>query len=106
MLKSELVARLAQKIPQVPVRTVNDSVNQLIELMSNALAHHQRIEIRGFGSFTMKLRKTREAHNPKTGVKIITHEKFSPHFKPGKALKADINAAQATTPLVMSEDLD
>jgi len=103
MLKSELIARLAEKIPHVPVRTVNDSVNHLLQLMSDALTERQRIEIRGFGSFSIKHRQAREAHNPKTGEKVVATEKFSPHFKPGKELKERINASRDTHPIY--EDL-
>lgn len=94
MLKSELIARLAQKIPHVPVRTIHNGVNHLIQLMSNALAENQRIEIRGFGSFSTKQRQARDAHNPKTGEKMTTTEKFSPHFKPGKDLRERVNASR------------
>lgn len=99
MLKSDLVARLTAKFPHIAVRTIHESVNYLIEMMGDALADHQRIEIRGFGSFAVKHRSARQAHNPKTGELITTTEKFTPHFKPGKALREQINAAQLTTPL-------
>lgn len=94
MLKSELIVRLAEKIPHIPVRTINNGVNHLIQLMSDALADNQRIEIRGFGSFSTKHRLAREAHNPKTGEKMQTAEKVSPHFKPGKDLRDRINASR------------
>ncbi len=94
MLKSELITRLAEKIPHIPVRTINNGVNHLIQLMSDALAENQRIEIRGFGSFSAKHRLARDAHNPKTGEKMQTAEKFSPHFKPGKDLRDRINASR------------
>ncbi|MCR9192376.1 MAG: integration host factor subunit beta [Gammaproteobacteria bacterium] len=99
MLKSDLVARLSEKMPHISVRTVNDSVNHLIQVMSNSLAEHQHIEIRGFGSFTMKHRRARQARNPKTGETMLTAEKFTPHFKPGKDLKDDVNASKDTHPL-------
>ncbi len=94
MLKSELVTRLAEKIPHLPVRTVNHGVNHLIQLMSEALAENQRIEIRGFGSFSTKRRPARDAHNTKTGEKMKTTEKFTPYFKPGKELRDRINASR------------
>lgn len=94
MLKSELIARLAEKISHIPVRTINNSVNHLIQLMSDALSENQRIEIRGFGSFSIKHRLARDAHNPKTGEKMTTSEKFSPHFKPGKDLRDRIDASR------------
>ena len=103
MLKSELIARLAEKIPHVSVRTINNGVNHLIQLMSDALAENQRIEVRGFGSFTVKHRGARDAHNPKTGEKMQTTEKFSPHFKPGKDLRDRINASRQTHTLQEEE---
>ncbi len=99
MLKSELMARLNAKFPHIAVRTINESVNYLIQMMGDALTAHQRIEIRGFGSFSAKHRLARQAHNPKTGERMTTSEKFTPHFKPGKALRDQINAAQCTTPI-------
>lgn len=94
MLKSELIMRLAQKIPHVPVRKIHHGVNHLIQLMNNALAENQRIEIRGFGSFCTKKRQSRDARNPKTGEKMTTTEKSSPHFKPGKDLRERVNASR------------
>ena len=99
MLKSELVTRLTEKFPHISVRTIHESVNCLIQMMGDALADHRRIEIRGFGSFGMKHRSARQAHNPKTGELITTTETFTPHFKPGKALRDQINAAKFTTPI-------
>lgn len=99
MLKSELVARLASKITHIPVRTIHHGVNHLIQLMRDALAENQRIEIRGFGSFATKQCQVRDAHNPKTGEKLKTIEKYSPCFKPGKELRARVNAARDHQPL-------
>lgn len=96
MLKSDLVAVLVEKIPHLPVRTINHSVNHLIQQMSDALAENQRIEIRGFGSFATKRRAPRDAHNPKTGEKMKTAEKSTPHFKPGKELRERVNASRDT----------
>ncbi len=104
MLKSDLIVRLAQRMSHIPVRTIHHGVNHLIQLMSDALAEHQRIEIRGFGSFSTKHHSSRDAHNPKTGEKMLTKEKYSPHFKPGKELKDRINASHHTHPIC--EELD
>lgn len=98
MLKSELITRLAQKLSHVPVRTINHGVNHLIELMSNALADNQRIEVRGFGSFSTKQCHPRNAHNPKTGEKLTTTKKYSPKFKPGKELRDLVNAERDNHP--------
>lgn len=94
MIKSELIVSLAQKMTHVPEKKVADGVNKIIELMSAALMEGSRIEIRGFGSFSLHHRPPRSAHNPKTGERVVTKEKFSPHFKPGKELKERVNASR------------
>ena len=71
--------------------------------MNNALSDNQRIEIRGFGSFSTKQCQARDAHNPKTGEKVKTTEKFSPHFKPGKELRDLVNASRHSQPLQEEE---
>lgn len=106
MLKSDLVAVLVNKIPHLPVRTINHSVNHLIQQMSDALAENQRIEIRGFGSFATKRRAPRDAHNPKTGEKMKTAEKSSPHFKPGKELRERVNASRQAHNLAEKDQTD
>ena len=62
--------------------------------MSEALINNQRIEIRGFGSFSLHYRPPRNAHNPKTGEKVVTMAKYSPHFKPGKELRERVDASR------------
>ena len=62
--------------------------------MSKSLILGRRIEIRGFGSFTLHYRAPRKAHNPKTGERVVTEAKYSPHFKPGKALRERINESK------------
>lgn len=99
MIKSQLIASLAAKMTHLPERQVTDSINQVLELMSDALIKNQRIEIRGFGSFSLHYRPPRNAHNPKTGEKVITEAKYSPHFKPGKELRERVDASRASTPL-------
>lgn len=99
MIKSQLMASLAAKMTHLPEKQVTDSINRILELMSDALIKNQRIEIRGFGSFSLHYRPPRNAHNPKTGEKVITEAKYSPHFKPGKELRERVDASRATTPL-------
>lgn len=99
MIKSELIASLAGKMTQLPEKQVGDGINKIIELMSDALISNQRIEIRGFGSFTLHHRPPRNAHNPKTGEKVVTEAKYTPHFKPGKELRERVDASRKTTPL-------
>ncbi|WP_419419866.1 integration host factor subunit beta [Legionella sp. D16C41] len=94
MIKSELIASLASKMTHLPEKQVTDSINRILELMSDALVKGQRIEIRGFGSFSLHYRPPRNAHNPKTGEKVVTEAKYSPHFKPGKELRERVDASR------------
>ena len=92
MVKSELINRIAAAQQNLLLKDIELSVNHMIDFMSNALASNQRIEIRGFGSFSLRHRPPRRAHNPKTGERVFTEAKYSPHFKPGKDLKERVNA--------------
>ncbi|WP_162262417.1 integration host factor subunit beta [Legionella brunensis] len=99
MIKSQLIANLAAKMTHLPEKQVTDSINRILELMSQALIDGKRIEIRGFGSFSLHYRPPRNAHNPKTGEKVITQEKYSPHFKPGKELRERVDASRGKVKL-------
>ncbi len=99
MIKSELIANLAAKMTHLPEKQVTDSINHILELMSEALIEGKRIEIRGFGSFSLHYRPPRNAHNPKTGEKVVTEAKYSPHFKPGKELKERVDASRGHKPI-------
>lgn len=101
MIKSELIASLAAKMTNLPEKTVAEAVNCLLDLMSNALIEGQRIEIRDFGSFSLHHRPPRQAHNPKTGEKVITEAKYTPHFKPGKELRERVNASKKKFPKII-----
>ena len=97
MIKSQLIERLAAKMTHLPEKTVTIGINRLLRLMSDALINGQRIEVRGFGSFSLHYRPPRAAHNPKTGERVMTVEKYSPHFKPGKELRERIDASKHQT---------
>jgi integration host factor subunit beta len=99
MIKSELIANLAAKMTHLPEKQVTESVNLILELMSDALIKSKRIEIRGFGSFSLHYRPPRNAHNPKTGEKVTTEAKYSPHFKPGKELRERVDASKDQNPI-------
>ena len=103
MIKSELIADLAASMTHLPEQQVTEGVNHMLELMSSALTQGKRIEIRGFGSFTLHNRPPRHAHNPKTGQKITTEAKQTPHFKPGKALRERVDHSRLSHPLVNDE---
>jgi|TARA_R110000850_G_scaffold100373_2_gene207848 integration host factor subunit beta len=91
MTKSELVEIIASKQTQLSVKDVELAVKTLIDLMSNTLSSGQRIEIRGFGSFSLHYRASRLGRNPKTGEAVNLDAKFVPHFKPGKELRDKVN---------------
>ncbi len=91
MTKSELIASLSTKQPQLEYRDVELAVKELIEHMSAALSAGERIEVRGFGSFSLHYRPPRVGRNPKTGDTVRVPDKHVPHFKPGKDLKERVN---------------
>jgi len=97
MVKSELITRIAEKQDSLTLKDVELGVNHILERMSAELSNGQRIEIRGFGSFSLHYRPPRRAHNPKTGERVYTQEKYTPHFKPGKDLRERVNASRLTT---------
>ena len=84
MTKSELIERLATQQSHIPAKTVEDAVKEM-------LAQGERIEIRGFGSFSLHYRAPRTGRNPKTGDKVELEGKYVPHFKPGKELRDRAN---------------
>ncbi|MFM1887496.1 MAG: hypothetical protein RL026_2653 [Pseudomonadota bacterium] len=91
MNKSELIELIAAKQQHLPARDVELALKQMLEIMSDALAQGERIEIRGFGSFSLHFRPPRQGRNPKTGVAVALSGKFVPHFKPGKDLRERVN---------------
>ena len=94
MIKSELIAGIASKMTHLAEQTVTEAVNLILQTMSESLISKNRIEIRGFGSFSVHLHDSRSAHNPKTGEKVVTKPKYTPHFKPGKELRERVNASR------------
>lgn len=104
MIKSELIERIAARMTQLSEKQVADGVKQILDMMGKALIDKQRIEIRGFGSFSLHFRPPRNAHNPKTGEKVVTKEKYRPHFKPGKELGERVNASRALCPLPKEDE--
>lgn len=107
MIKSELINRVGKHFSNLDSQIIADAVNLILDSMSNALENGQRVEIRGFGSFSLHFRAPRNAHNPKTRERVMTAPKYSPHFKPGKELRERINDSRAEYPIVdMDEDSD
>ena len=91
MTKSELIERLALKQTHLMHKDVELAVKLVLDQISDALARRDRVEIRGFGSFSLHYRPSRIGRNPKTGVKVSVPAKKIPYFKPGKELKELIN---------------
>ena len=97
MTKSELIDLIAQKQKHLPAKDVELAVKHLLEVMSDALADGERIEIRGFGSFSLHYRPPRLGRNPKTGEAVALSGKYVPHFKPGKDLRERVNDGRDKT---------
>jgi integration host factor subunit beta len=91
MTKSELIERLEPKQPHLSVRDVELAVKMLVNRMGDALATGERIEIRGFGSFTLRFRPPRIGQNPRTGEKLAIDGRYITHFRPGKELRDRVN---------------
>ena len=91
MMKSELIERIARKQSHLAYKDVELAVKSMLEQMSNSLSSGERIEIRGFGSFSLHYRAPRLGRNPKTGDAVALPGKYVPHFKPGKALRERVN---------------
>lgn len=93
MTKSDLIRILTDKQPQLPFNVVESAVKLIFEQMTATLGNGNRIEVRDFGSFSLRYRAPRLARNPKTGERVETESKFAVHFKPGKELKDRVNNA-------------
>lgn len=89
--KSELIERISLKQNHLAHKDIELSIKSLIEQMSTYLAKGDRIEIRGFGSFSLHFRPPRMGRNPKTGDAVSLPGKYAPHFKPGKELRWRVN---------------
>ncbi|HEB63206.1 MAG TPA: integration host factor subunit beta [Gammaproteobacteria bacterium] len=91
MTRSDLIEVLARSQTQLSYKDIELAVKSLIDQMSGALASGNRIEIRGFGSFSLHHRPSRIGRNPKTGESVSLEGKYVPHFKPGKMLRDQVN---------------
>ncbi|MGZ8151989.1 MAG: integration host factor subunit beta [Methylovulum sp.] len=94
MTKSELIEVLARQQPHLALKDVELAVKCIIEKMNHALSSGERIEIRGFGSFSLHLRPPRLGRNPKTGESVALSKKYVPHFKPGKELRDRVDGSR------------
>ncbi|NJD35273.1 MAG: integration host factor subunit beta [Betaproteobacteria bacterium] len=91
MTKSELIARLAERFPQLVAKDADFAVKMMLDALTSALVQGDRIEIRGFGSFALNFRPPRIGRNPKSGDKVQVPEKYVPHFKAGKELRERVD---------------
>jgi len=91
MTKSKLINLLAAKFSQLVHKDAELSVKSILDVMSSSLKDNKRIEIRGFGSFSLNYRPPRIGRNPKTGEKVNVPEKIVPHFKAGKELRSRVD---------------
>lgn len=98
MTKSDLIARLASRYPQLVAKDVEVAVNAILERMTVTLADGNRAEIRGFGSFDLTHRPPRTGRNPMTGEKVSVPEKSVPHFKAGKELRKRVDSPGPAAP--------
>ncbi|WP_119677341.1 integration host factor subunit beta [Indioceanicola profundi] len=92
MTKSELILRLAERNPHLYQRDVEKIVTTIFEEITEALARGDRVELRGFGAFSVKRRDARVGRNPRTGASVDVEEKAVPFFKTGKQLRERLNA--------------
>jgi integration host factor subunit beta len=95
MTKSQLIANLAARHTQLVAKDAELSVKMILDAMAQSLADGQRIEIRGFGSFSLNYRPPRVGRNPKSGEKVHVPAKHVPHFKAGKELRERVDVAGA-----------
>lgn len=93
MTKSDLIARLAERFPQLVAKDADFAVKMILDALSEALVKGDRIEIRGFGSFSLNYRPPRVGRNPKSGDKVSVPQKWVPHFKAGKELRERVDRA-------------
>ena len=91
MVRSTLINAISKNRHEIPRKKIIEAVDTIIESMTNALAINDRIEIRGFGSFTLSYREAKTGRNPKTGGLVRISDKYIPRFKPGKALRERVN---------------
>ena len=93
MIKSELVLRIAEQNPHLYRRDVENIVNAILDTIGDALARGDRVELRGFGAFSVKRREARRGRNPRTGAAVAVAEKAIPVFKTGKEMRLRLNEA-------------
>jgi integration host factor subunit beta len=102
MIKSELIEKIAAQNPHLFQRDVELIVNVIFDEIISSLSRGERVELRGFGAFSVKHRPARTGRNPRTGDQVFVDEKYVPAFKTGKDLRLRMNKAFETQPDVKS----
>jgi len=97
--KSLLIEQLAAKRKQIALKDVESAVKIILDSMVDTLDQGRRVEVRGFGSFSLHYHKPRVGRNPKTGDPVELKGKYVPHFKPGKEMRERVNVSMAEFPL-------
>lgn len=100
MTRSELIAQLTTRFPHLVTKDSEIAVAEILSAISAALAHGERVEIRGFGTFALNYRPSRMARNPKSGEKVSVAGKHVPHFKAGKELRERVDPNIVTQPVL------
>ena len=96
MTRSELIAAIGTRFPSLVADDVEIAVKEILGAMSDALANDDRIEIRGFGSFSLNYRPSRTGRNPKSGEAVVVPAKYAPHFKPGQELRERVDPSSSS----------
>jgi integration host factor subunit beta len=102
MTKSELIVKIYERYPELGRALVEDAVSLFFSEIGGCLSKGQRVELRGFGSFSLRKREGRTGRNPKTGEAVVVQEKWTPFFKAGKELRETINKPQVRAGLPTS----
>lgn len=98
MLRSELLARLHREFPELPAKHIETLLDALFDEIAEALERGERVELRGFGAFSVRQRQSRVGRNPRTGEQVEVDGKRIPFFKAGKLLRERVNVAEVRTP--------
>lgn len=93
MTRAELIEKLSNERMHLPVKIIDSGVKVILEHIAETLEKNGRVEIRGFGSFSLRYHEPRIGRNPKTGEKVDLDGKYTPHFKPGKELRDRVNGS-------------
>ncbi len=100
MIKSELIALISTKQPHLQQKDVELAINCIIEILTNSVATSERVEIRGFGSFTTVVHDARIGRNPKTGEAVSIPSRHAIHFKPGLEMRSKVNESKHRYPVI------